>query len=74
MATELEQIAKRIRTRRAADVADRARQRELIRERIAAGRTWDEVQAEAQVSRPTVRDALLTPEELAARKAAKASA
>lgn len=56
--TELEQIAQRLRTRKALDVTDRARQRQLIRERIAAGRTWDEVQAEAQVSRPTIMAAL----------------
>jgi AraC-like DNA-binding protein len=58
MATELEQIAKRIRMRDQQQAADRKRQRELIRERIREGRTWDQVQAEAQVSRPTLRDAL----------------
>lgn len=58
MATELEQIAKRIRVRDAAQAADRTRQRELIRERIAAGKTWDDVQAEAKVSRPTIMAAL----------------
>lgn len=58
MATELEQIAKRIRTRDDAQATDRKRQRELIRERIAQGRTWDQVQAEAQVSRPTIMAAL----------------
>lgn len=58
MATELEKIAERIRTRKTADERDRKRQRELIRERIAAGCTWDQVQAEARVSRPTLRDAL----------------
>lgn len=56
--TELEQIAKRIRVRDEADRADRARQRELIRERIAEGRSWDDVQAEARVSRPTISRAL----------------
>lgn len=56
--TELEQIAHRIRMRDDANRADRTRQRELIRERQAAGATWDEIQAEAAVSRPTVRDAL----------------
>lgn len=58
MATELEKIAERIRTRKTADERDRKRQRELIRERIAEGCTWDQVQAEARVSRPTLRDAL----------------
>lgn len=58
MATELEKIAERIRTRNDANDRDRKRQRELIRERIAAGNTWDTVQAEAKVSRPTIRDAL----------------
>lgn len=58
MATELEKIAERIRTRDDANGRDRKRQRELIRERIAEGKTWDMVQAEAKVSRPTIRDAL----------------
>jgi len=58
MATELEKIAERIRAREDADKRDRKRQRELIRERIAAGNTWSAVQAEARVSRPTLRDAL----------------
>jgi hypothetical protein len=58
MATELEKIAERIRTRSDANDRDRKRQRELIRERIAEGKTWDQVQAEAKVSRPTIRDAL----------------
>lgn len=56
--TELEQIAHRIAVRGAQDVADRARQRLLIRERIASGATWDDVQAEAKVSRPTIAKAL----------------
>ena len=56
--TELEQIAKRLRTRAALDKTDRARQRELIRERVAQHKTWDEIQAEAQVSRPTIMQAL----------------
>lgn len=58
MATELQKIAERIRAREALDVADRKRQRELIRQRIADGRSWDEVQAEASVSRPTLAKAL----------------
>lgn len=58
MATELQQIARRIKMRNEANAADRTRQRELIRERVGHGATWDVVQAEAQVSRPTVRDAL----------------
>jgi len=57
--TELEKIAQRIAQRNAAQATDRARQRELIRQRVRVdGRTWDEVQAEAKVSRPTIRDAL----------------
>jgi len=58
MLTELGKIAERIRTRDAANERDRTRQRELIRERKAEGKTWDEIQAEARVSRPTIRDAL----------------
>lgn len=58
MVSELSQIAKRIHVRDAAQAADRARQRELIRERIAAGATWNSVQAEAKVSRPTILAAL----------------
>lgn len=58
MATELEQIAKRIERRDGEQLGDRKRQRELIRERIAAGSTWDAVQAEARVSRPTIMAAL----------------
>lgn len=58
MSAELNQIAKRIRTRTAAEAADRARQRQLIRQEIASGKTWDTVQAEAQVSRPTIMAAL----------------
>jgi AraC-like DNA-binding protein len=56
--TELEQIARRIRVRDEAQAADRKRQRELIRERIASGKTWDDVQAEAKISRPTIMAAL----------------
>lgn len=55
---ELRQIAKRIRARAEQEERDRARQRQLIREAIAAGSTWSQVQAQAQVSRPTVRNAL----------------
>lgn len=54
MATELEKIAERISARKAANDSDRARQRVLIRERIAQGKTWNEVQAESKVSRPTI--------------------
>lgn len=58
MVTELQQIGKRIAMRRAQDKADRKRQRELIRERVAAGRTWDQVQTEAGVARSTIMLAL----------------
>lgn len=58
MATELEKIAERIGARKEANDRDRARQRALIRERIAAGSTWDQVQAEAKISRPTILTAL----------------
>lgn len=58
MVTELEQIAKRIAMRDAQDKADRKRQRVLIRERVKAGRTWDQVQAEAGVARSTIMLAL----------------
>lgn len=54
MATELEQIRKRLDTRADLDRRDRERQRALVRQRIAEGRTWDEVQAEAGISRPTL--------------------
>lgn len=58
MNVELVQIAKRISARAEADRKDRARQRQLMRDEIGRGRTWDDVQAEAQVSRPTLRNAL----------------
>lgn len=58
MTTELEKIAERIRARNDLQAADRKRQRELIRERVAGGATWDTVQAEAAVSRPTIMAAL----------------
>lgn len=54
MATELEQIRKRIDGRDALNLKDRARQRELLMARKAEGATWDEMQAEAGVSRPTL--------------------
>ena len=57
--TELQQISERIRSRAALESRDRARQRELIRQRIRVeGKTWDEVEKEAGVSRPTIRKAL----------------
>lgn len=62
MATELEKIAERIHARNEANQRDRKRQRELIRQRIAEGKTWNEVQAESKVSRPTLRDALTKPD------------
>lgn len=55
---ELGQLAKRITQRDEAEARDRARQRVLIRERIADGATWDTVMAEAKVSRPTILKAL----------------
>lgn len=55
---ELAQLAKRIRARDAQQVADRARQRQLMRELVADGHTWDAVQQVAKVSRPTLRNAL----------------
>ena len=58
MTTELQKIAQRIRDRESAQQVDRSRQRELIRERISTGSTWDAVQAEASVSRPTIMGAL----------------
>ena len=58
MATELEQIARRIEARAALDAQDRARQRELIRQRSDEGAKWDEIMAEAKVSRPTINKAL----------------
>jgi len=58
MASELEQIARRIRVRDEQQASDRARQRALIRERKAEGRTYDEIELEARVSRPTIRNAL----------------
>lgn len=57
--SELADIADRIDARRAAERADRERQRELIRHAIRVdGRTWSDVEAEARVSRPTLRRAL----------------
>lgn len=56
--TELQKIAERIRARDDAQLADRKRQRELIRAAIAGGATWDAVQAEARVSRPTIMAAI----------------
>jgi len=54
MATELEQIRKRIDQRDALNRRDRARQAELVRERRAAGATWSQMQEEAGISRPTL--------------------
>ncbi len=59
--TELEKIAERIRARKALDKTDRARQRELIRQALNPAtrtHTWSELEAEAGVSRATIRDAL----------------
>jgi hypothetical protein len=55
---ELRQIATRIQRREEAERDDRKRQRELIRERIAAGATWSQVQREARVARRTIAQAL----------------
>lgn len=55
MATELEQINKRIRRRAEDERRDRERQRILVRERIASGHSWSQVIAEAGVSRTTLR-------------------
>ena len=57
---ELAKIAERIRQRDAHQAADRERQRTIMRELIAEGHTWDEVQAAARVSRQTLRNALRT--------------
>jgi hypothetical protein len=57
--TELEKIAERVKARDAVNAKDRARQRQLIRQRIREdGHTWSQVEAEARVSRATIRDAL----------------
>lgn len=53
--TELQKIAERIRRRDEANARDRERQKALIAARILdEGRTWDEVEREADVSRPTI--------------------
>ena len=53
--TELQKIAQRIRRRAELDDADRARQRDLIVRMIEVeGATWDDVEAAADVSRPTI--------------------
>ena len=53
--TELQKIAQRIRRRAELDDADRARQRDLIVRMIETeGATWDDVEAAADVSRPTI--------------------
>jgi hypothetical protein len=56
--TELQIIAKRVHERAADELADRERQRALLRRRQAEGATWDEMQAEAEISRPTLMRAL----------------
>lgn len=61
MATELEQIRKRLDTRADLDRRDRERQHQLVKQRIAEGMTWDEVQAEAGISRPTLSAILHGP-------------
>ncbi len=58
MATELQQIRKRIDQRKALDQRDRERQRELVKERIAEGATWVEVQDEAGISKMTISEIL----------------
>lgn len=54
MATELQQIRKRLNARKALDDADRNRQRELVLQRVAEGATWSEIQEEAGISRMTI--------------------
>ena len=58
MATELEKIRQRIDKREEMNRADRERQRVLIRQRKAEGATWDQLQEEAGVSRPTLNSIL----------------
>lgn len=58
MATELEKIKDRLLMRANMDKRDRERQAELVRKRIHEGATWNEVQAEAGISRPTLSDIL----------------
>lgn len=59
--TELAEIAERIRTRDAAQRADRRRQRELVRRLIQReGSTWTHAQEVARVSRATIM-AMLRP-------------
>lgn len=52
---ELAQIRRRLEQRAKLDAADRTRQRELVREYVAAGHTWDETQDLAGISRTTLR-------------------
>jgi len=56
MATELEKIRQRLDTRAEQDRKDRARQAELVRQRIAEGTTWRAVQEEAGISRMTISE------------------
>jgi DNA-directed RNA polymerase specialized sigma24 family protein len=52
--TELQSIAVKIAKHEGSLRELRARQRELIRERLAEGMSYTAIQAEAKVSRPTV--------------------
>lgn len=59
MATsELQQIRHRINQRKVLDQRDRERQKVLVRQRIAEGRTWSEVQEEAGISRMQITEIL----------------
>ena len=58
VATELQQIRKRIEQRKALDQADRERQRELVKQRIAEGVTWVAIQDEAGISKMTISEIL----------------
>lgn len=68
MATELEKIRERLDMRANLDKRDRARQAELVRQRIASGATWREVAAEAGISKPTLSDILHGPKRQRGRK------
>jgi hypothetical protein len=52
--SELQAIARRIAERAARDHDDRQRQRVLVRQMRASGASWDDIVAEAQISRPTL--------------------
>lgn len=68
MASELEKIRERLGMRAQMDKRDRARQAELVRERLAEGATWRQVMAEAGISKPTVSAIVHGPKPRRARK------